>query len=401
MASLDHLPSSFIDTIIVPVKLYRFIGLQFFDDDRARFKNYCKLILFILLSFIFSCGLILFFIKINEIDAGILEIANATPCLCLVIQSLLKLSLLRKKHLIRSVVYEIAEMWPGEMENREQKELMDNWLHRNKLICDSILKFTIFGLLIYNGVSLVIYFILRILDKNPAYVFPFELYYPFEIDSVWKYVAVYLMHILATTIIYECSYLSCDMFLFSLTVNVSMLLRLLHYDLVNIDVRRRGQEADESLANLKNIVKRHQKLLKLAEDLDRIFSAVMFTVLVFSSLIISFFGFLTIVIKGKFQQFMNLIAALEVLFSVFYIMLPGQILSDTSSGVADAAYQSLWYNSDERFRKIIIIMIARSQKPCILRAMGYADINFETFYKICGTTWSYLSVVNQMYQDSL
>ncbi|XP_063385225.1 odorant receptor 67a-like [Cydia fagiglandana] len=127
----------------------------------------------------------------------------------------------------------------------------------------------------------------------------------------------------------------------------------------------------------------------------------MFNVLIFSSLIICFFGFLGIVIEVKFQQCMYLTAAIVVLFSVFYIMLPGQILSDTSSGVASAAYQTLWYNSDQRFRKIIVIIISRSQKPCKLRAMGYADINLETFYKICGTTWSYLSVVNQMYQNSL
>ncbi|XP_063530627.1 odorant receptor 67a-like [Cydia strobilella] len=400
MASLDRLPSSFIDTIIIPVKLLRFIGLEVIDDDKARFKNYCKFIVFFLLSFMFCYGEIFFLIKINELDAGILEIANAISCFFLVMQSLFKLSLMRKKHFIRSVVYEIAELWP-DTENQEKKELMEYWLHRNKTACACILKFTIVGLLIYNGISLVIYFILRILDKNPAYMFPFELYYPFEIDSLWKYVAVNLMHTLATTMIYECSYLACDMLLFTLTVNVSMLFCLLQYDLLNINVDRRAQEADESLENLKNVVKRHQKILKLAKDLNEIFSVILLNVLIISSLIITFFGFLTIVIKVKFQQIKYLTATLEVLLAVFYIILPGQILSDTSSGVADAAYQSLWYNSDQRFRKIIVIMIARSQKPCKLRALGYADINFETFYKICGKTWSYMSVVNQMYQNSL
>ncbi|XP_063625011.1 odorant receptor 67a-like [Cydia splendana] len=400
MASLEQLPSSLIDTIIIPVKLFRFIGQEFFDDDKARFKNYCKFTIFVLLSFIFSSGFTLFFIKINETDAGILEIANAIPCFLLVIQSLLKLSLLRKKHRIRCVVYEIAELWPREIENREKKKIMDYWIHRNKIVCEAYFKCTRVGLIIYNSINLVIYFVLRTLDKNPDYVFPCQLYYPFEMDSVWKYVAVYLMQILATTTIYECSYESCDMFLFTLTVDVSMLFRLLQHDLVNINVDR-GQGADESLENLKNIVKRHHKLLKLAEDLDEIFGAIMFNVLIFSSLIICFFGFLGIAIEVKFQQCMYLTAAIVVLFSVFYIMLPGQILSDTSSGVASAAYQTLWYNSDQRFRKIIVIIMSRSQKPCKLRAMGYADVNLETFYKICGTTWSYLSVVNQMYQKSL
>nr|AST36417.1 putative odorant receptor OR67 [Cydia nigricana] len=401
MASLEQLPSSFIDTITTPLNLFRFIGLEFFDDAKARFENYFRFILFLLLSFTFLQGLIFFFVKINELDAGILEIANVIPCLFLVIQSLYKLSIKRKKYLIRNVVYEIAELWPGEVENQEKKEIMDFWVHRNKMICNALLKFTILGLLIFNGISLVTYFILRLLGKDPAYVFPFELHYPFEIDALWKYVGVYLMQTLATTTIGICSYQCCGILQFSLTVNVSMLFRVMQYDLVNINVNRRGLEADESLENLRNIVKRHQRILKLAEDLDEIFGAILFNVLVFSSLIICFFGFLSIVIKVKFQQFMYLTAALEVLFSVFFITLPGQILIDTSSGVADAAYQSLWYNSDQRFRKMIHIMIARSQKPCKLRAMGYTDINFETFYKICGSTWSYLSVVNQMYQNSL
>ncbi|XP_063364933.1 odorant receptor 67a-like [Cydia amplana] len=401
MASLEQLPSSLIDTIIIPVKLARFIGQEFFDYDKARFENYCRLILFLLLSFMFTFGLIYFIIKINELDAGILEIANAIPNLFLVTQSLLKLSLIRKKHLLRSVVYEIAELWPGDMENREKKELMDYWLHRTKTTCASIVKLTVVGILLFNGIPFVIYLILRILDKNPAYVLPYEVYYPFEIDSEWKFMAVLLMQTITTLMIYECSYLPSDMFLFSLTVNLSMLFRLLQHDLVNINVDRRGQGADEFLENLKNIVKRHQKMLKLAEDLNEIFGAILFNVLVFSSLIICLFGFLSIVTTAKSQQIMYLTAALEILFAVFYIMLPGQILSDTSSGVADAAYESPWYNSDQRFRKIIAIIIVRSQKPCQLRAMGYTVMNFETFYKMCGTTWSYMSVVNQMYQNTL
>ncbi|XP_047997924.1 odorant receptor 67a-like [Leguminivora glycinivorella] len=273
---------------------------------------------------------------------------------------------MRKKHLIRSVVYEIADLWPEWEENLEKKEIMDYWVSRNKLICNSLLKLTIIGIIIYNGISLVIYLILQILHRDPDYVFAFAMYYPFEIDSMWKYLAVYLMQMLATTAIYEGSYQSCDMFLFSLTMNACMLFRLLQYDLVNITVEHRGPRADESLENLKNIVRRHQRILKLAGQIDEIFGAILFNVMVFSSLIICFFGFLSI-----------------------------------SSGVAEAAYGSQWYNSDLRFRKIIFIIIARSQKPCKLRAMGYADINFETFYKICGSTWSYLSVVNQMYQKTL
>nr|WEG72135.1 odorant-receptor-41 [Grapholita molesta] len=359
MASLEQLPVTFIDTIIIPVKSYRFIGLDFFEDGKSNFKNYFKFMMFFILAFVFCFGLIYFYIKINEIDAGILETSNVMCTSCLMIQCASKISLIKKKHLIRSVVYGLAELWPGESQDLEKKIIIDSWLHRIKIISDFVFKFSIFGLTVFNGVAVFIYSVKRYSDENAAYVLAFHQHFPFEINSLWKYLLICLMQCLASTVLYECCYLACDMFLFTLTFDVSLLLRLLQVDLRNMTVERSGPGMEEAIDNLKNVVKRHQKILKLADTLNEIFSNIMFTLLMFSSLIMCFYGFLFIVISDKFQKFVYITAALEILFAVFYIMLPGQILINTSSGVADAAYDTLWYNGDERFKKMIFIIIAR------------------------------------------
>nr|AXF48807.1 odorant receptors OR68 [Lobesia botrana] len=383
-----------METIILPVRIFLFIGLDYFNDANNRFKNHCKLVLFIIMLFTFFIGQIIFFTNIEEVGAGFLDLANAIPCLFLILQNIFKLTVIRKKHLIKDLILEIAELWPQEFQSKEKENVFYDSLRRLKKFRDAILKLTCFGVMIYMCLPIFIYFIWSCIDGDTPYLYPFQLYYFVKINSLWKYQVFYLMQIVSGTMIHICMYWSCDLLLVTLTSDICILLRLLQYDLQNIIV----QCGRESLDDLKRIVKTHQKLLRLADKLNEIFGGIMLNITAVSSVVICFFGFLTIVVEGKFQKFKNLATVLQCLFIVFYIMLPGQILSDTSSGIADAAYQSMWYNSDPKFKKIIFIIIARSQKPCKLRAMSYGNMDFNAFCKICSTAWSYLSLVNQMYQ---
>ena len=58
----------------------------------------------------------------------------------------------------------------------------------------------------------------------------------------------------------------------------------------------------------------------------------------------------------------------------------GQKLMDSSVGVADEIYGCDWTDLDDNeFKKQMITVIIRAQKPMRLTAMGFADISLETF----------------------
>ncbi|XP_061717909.1 putative odorant receptor 92a isoform X2 [Cydia pomonella] len=121
--------------------------------------------------------------------------------------------------------------------------------------------------------------------------------------------------------------------------------------------------ADEDGPNIQEVIRRHQTLIKLSELLDDIFNRMIFFNLLFATITICFFGFVA-----------------------------------KSAGVADSAYHNLWYEGDTRYQKIIIFIIVRSQQPCCLTSMRYAQVTLNTFTTVLSTTWSYFSLAISVYE---
>ncbi|CAD0197601.1 unnamed protein product [Chrysodeixis includens] len=72
----------------------------------------------------------------------------------------------------------------------------------------------------------------------------------------------------------------------------------------------------------------------------------------------------------------------------------------SSSEVADAAYQSYWYESDVKVKKLILFIMIRAQRPCYLSALGFSDLTLRSFSKIMSSSWTYLSLLLQVYEET-
>lgn len=55
-----------------------------------------------------------------------------------------------------------------------------------------------------------------------------------------------------------------------------------------------------------------------------------------------------------------------------------------SLDVAEAVYSQKWYKGNLKYKKLVILMILRSNTPCYLIAKGFSLVSFECFYKVCG-----------------
>ncbi|XP_050667232.1 putative odorant receptor 92a [Leptidea sinapis] len=116
--------------------------------------------------------------------------------------------------------------------------------------------------------------------------------------------------------------------------------------------------------DLRNIVMEHQILLRFSKQLDEISNVILFLDLVFAGVIICFFGF-----------------------------------AATSFGITDAAYNNKWYNRNASYRRTILFVMKRSQEPCGLTSLKYSPITLNTFAKVVSTTWSYFSLIRNLYGD--
>ncbi|XP_045452213.1 uncharacterized protein LOC123661270 [Melitaea cinxia] len=360
----------------------------------------------------------LYVFKKNEMRAEFLDIVSAMANIFIVTQGtyLLKSYYIKmtivayKRGQIKALIMEIGKIWPTEIDNEEKERTLNSWTRRLKLFDDGI--------------------------------------------------AVHM-----------CVYVSCDFLLVDLTFDLSALFSLLRLDLENV-VKSDSENyniLNDDCEDIKFIVKKHQKLLSLSETLNQIFEVSLFSHVTTSSVIICCNVFMAVKSEGFFLRYFT--GALSLMFAIFVITWPGQMLCDTldletrrlgagsddmlrltvvldavagagsrlraeadrrhlsgwsgltlksgglsSSFVVDAgltfafmfqsynvgvaAYQCAWYQKGKKFRKCIAIIIARSQKECYLSALGFSYLTLAMFSKIITTAWSYVSLLNRMYEDT-
>ncbi|KAL0134005.1 hypothetical protein PUN28_001126 [Cardiocondyla obscurior] len=92
-----------------------------------------------------------------------------------------------------------------------------------------------------------------------------------------------------------------------------------------------------------------------------------------------------------------ILAYIAVMIEAFIICFAGEYLSLKNKSVADAAYESLWYDMPPNQSKIISFMIMRSQRRLSITAGKMMDMSFEALTTIMKTAASYVSVLNALY----
>ncbi|XP_017754778.1 PREDICTED: uncharacterized protein LOC108546974 [Eufriesea mexicana] len=80
-------------------------------------------------------------------------------------------------------------------------------------------------------------------------------------------------------------------------------------------------------------------------------------------------------------------------FHLFVISLPGQVLLDYCSMLADDIYGSMWYRIPVKIQKMLYTMQIRSKKPCALTAGGLYQMNMENFGITFKTCMSYFTML--------
>nr|AIT72018.1 olfactory receptor 67 [Ctenopseustis obliquana] len=167
------------------------------------------------------------------------------------------------------------------------------------------------------------------------------------------------------------------------------------YDRIDVedDIR-----LDEDRPDIRDVIRRHQKLIMLSELLDDIFNKMIFFNLLFATITICFFGFVAKIARDLPEMANNFVGVVASMIPIFNLCYYAEMLSGASAGVADSAYHNLWYEGDLRYQKIIIFIIVRSQKACSLTSMRYSPVTLNTFTTVLSTTWSYFSLAISVYE---
>ncbi|XP_018396198.1 PREDICTED: odorant receptor 49b-like, partial [Cyphomyrmex costatus] len=110
-------------------------------------------------------------------------------------------------------------------------------------------------------------------------------------------------------------------------------------------------------------IRQHIKLLRYAQEVITAFRSVILSIIIICTWAIIASG-LTIVSQSTLKdkiQFLTL--CISALMEVYVCAWPADYLIDASTSIAQAVYESLWYNQDKIFRKNLNFILLRSQIP--------------------------------------
>lgn len=221
---------------------------------------------------------------------------------------------------------------------------------------------------------------------------PFPNWYPFDQYNLKIYNFVLLSQMYHITCI-NVTVFNPDIMLYACSTLISM-----EFDI--LCKRLRGLEkcqSDEVVKELNILTERHDTLLKISEDLQRVFSVSIFVNFSESSLLICLYGYLLSLATNltDFIHHANLL--LVTLVQVFMMCFYGTKLTTASAQVEQATYDSGWhcrqFKGGKILSKSLMMVIQRAQKPTHFTIFGFSHVSLEVYATVCSCIHSFKHVL--------
>ncbi|NP_001177616.1 odorant receptor 279 [Nasonia vitripennis] len=149
---------------------------------------------------------------------------------------------------------------------------------------------------------------------------------------------------------------------------------------------------ENSRLNLVTLIKRHQKLLRLCELTEDVFSPIIFSTMLSSAmnLCVNVIGVKETISNGSYRQtgmhlFLFIITFSQILFYCAF----AEAMTEEACTLADLAYNLEWTSKDYKLRYYIQVIILRAHKPIYCTAYGFFPIGIQKLTSIINASFSY------------
>ncbi|KAF2896750.1 hypothetical protein ILUMI_09425, partial [Ignelater luminosus] len=137
------------------------------------------------------------------------------------------------------------------------------------------------------------------------------------------------------------------------------------------------------------------------EELDR--STRWFLLMDFAAcaLQIAMIGFEIVVAELSFQLLKNIIYIGAMVTQLFLFYWLGNEVLLESSGIANAIWESPWYECNNSAKKTLLQIMVRSQRPLKLSVGVFYHMSTQTMLTILKSSYTYTAVMRQIYSRKL
>lgn len=211
---------------------------------------------------------------------------------------------------------------------------------------------------------------------NGSMILTVDYWFPFDPYQQGNYCFVYIwvlwiewhdvLHFLASEILF-----------YALISVISMEFEFLRIDFTDV---LKAHESGRS-SKIEGLIIHHNKLLKLVDKLQQIYSINILSSFIASSIIIGFAAFQLSTTADNFTTFSFYVPYMAMfLGQILLICVSGQKLIDSSELIASGVYNCDWEACEDlAIKKQLILIIKRAQKSKILSAMNFLSVSHETF----------------------
>ncbi|XP_043265623.1 odorant receptor 24a-like [Colletes gigas] len=185
-----------------------------------------------------------------------------------------------------------------------------------------------------------------------------------------------------------------DGFFFYLTMHLCGQFEVLKMNFAEIETDKSGHRERIGL-----LVKRHCRLLVLADDLEQSFNMVMLIQLLMSTMLLCVEGFTMLVClnaNDNIGALKCIVIIVTLLMQLYIYTYAGDSLESQTEEIAFAAYDLPWYRSPGRVARDLVLIIDRGNSPYSITAGKFVSMNLYTFKEILKASTSYLSVLKAM-----
>ncbi|XP_076295111.1 uncharacterized protein LOC143216160 [Lasioglossum baleicum] len=182
-----------------------------------------------------------------------------------------------------------------------------------------------------------------------------------------------------------------DVFFFSLTMHLCGQFEVLKTKMSEIEV-----EKSDYRKKIGSLVRRHCRLVLLADDLEQSFNVVILAQLLLSILLLCIQGFMMLVFlktNDRAGALKCLLIAVTLLLQLYAYTYAGDALESQSAEVSFAVYDSTWYRSRGHQARDLALIIHRGNSPYCVTAGKFMPMNLLTFKEILKASASYMSVL--------
>ncbi|XP_043649512.1 odorant receptor 67a-like [Drosophila teissieri] len=249
-------------------------------------------------------------------------------------------------------------------------------------------------------IPIFIYFCEKVLLKYPnaKQTMPFYQLELWEWRDTWWFYPTYV-HQSHAGYTATCGSIASDLMIFAVVLQVIM-----HYDRLakvlrelKVEALNKPNGADEDLRKLQSLIANHIDILRLTDVMNEVFGVSLLLNFVASSLLVCLVGF-QLTIKFSLQYFCKQVLLLvSLLFEVYLLCSFSQKLIDASENVGYAAYEMDWLGADKRFKKMLIYISMRAQKPVCLKATIFLNLSMSTVTIFLRVTYKFFCAIRTMY----